>query len=90
MHSLGELPRVSYFCKTESTRTCRYTQGYLYTACFQHIVMCIHIARQRVSKHIPAGVNARNNTTSIARQHISKHASLKTEAVFCVVRANWL
>jgi hypothetical protein len=32
------------------------------------------IARQRLGKYIPAGVNARNNMTSIARQRISKHA----------------
>jgi hypothetical protein len=31
------------------------------------------IARQRLGKHIPAGANARNNRTSIARLRISKH-----------------
>jgi hypothetical protein len=31
-------------------------------------------ARQRLSKHIPAGVNARNSRTSIARQQIGKEA----------------
>jgi hypothetical protein len=40
------------------------------------------IARQRLGKYIPAGANARNNRTSIARQRISKHASLTIEAVF--------
>jgi hypothetical protein len=40
------------------------------------------IARQRVGKHIPAGANARNNRTSIARQRISKHASITIETVF--------
>jgi hypothetical protein len=40
------------------------------------------IARQRLGKHIPAGVNSRNNRTSIARQQISKHASLAIEAMF--------
>jgi hypothetical protein len=42
------------------------------------------IARQRLDKHIPAGANARNNMTSIARQRISKHASLAIVAVFSV------
>jgi hypothetical protein len=40
------------------------------------------IARQRVGKHIPARANAHKNRTSIARQRISKHASLTTEVVF--------
>jgi hypothetical protein len=40
------------------------------------------IARQRPGKHIPAGVNSRNYRTSIARQGISKYASLTTEDVF--------
>jgi hypothetical protein len=39
-------------------------------------------ARQQLGKHIPEGANARNNRTSIARQRISKHASLTIEAVF--------
>jgi hypothetical protein len=39
-------------------------------------------ARQRLGKHIPAGTNARNKRKSIARQRISKAASLTTEAVF--------
>jgi hypothetical protein len=40
---------------------------------------CEHrpIARQRLGKHIPAGANARNNMTSIARQRTSKHAFIK-------------
>jgi hypothetical protein len=38
--------------------------------------------RQRLRKHIPAGAKERNNMTSIARQRISKQASLKIEAVF--------
>jgi hypothetical protein len=33
------------------------------------------IGRQRLDKHIPAEANTRNNTTSIARQQISKQAS---------------
>jgi hypothetical protein len=45
------------------------------------------IARQRLGKHVPAKANARNNRTFIARQRISKHASLTIEAVFCVVHA---
>jgi hypothetical protein len=52
--------------------------------------MCIPIARQRLGKHIPAGVNAINNRQSITRQRISKHASLTIEAVFCGVRAEGL
>jgi hypothetical protein len=40
----------------------------------QHIVTYRPIARQRLSKHIPVGANARNNVKSIARLRISKHA----------------
>jgi hypothetical protein len=40
------------------------------------------IARHRLGKHYPVGANALNNRTSSARQRISKHASLKIEAVF--------
>jgi hypothetical protein len=32
------------------------------------------ITRERLGKHIPAGANARNNRTSIARQRINKQA----------------
>jgi hypothetical protein len=49
---------------------------------YKNIVTCIPIARQRLGKHIPARANARKNRTSIARQRISKHASLTIEAVF--------
>jgi hypothetical protein len=45
-------------------------------------VTCISIARQRLRKYISAGANARSNRTSFARQRISKHTSLTTEAVF--------
>jgi hypothetical protein len=38
-------------------------------------------ARQRVGRHIPAGINERNNRKSIARQRISKHASLTIQVV---------
>jgi hypothetical protein len=48
------------------------------------IVTCIPIARQQLGTHIPARANARNNRTSVARQQISKHGSLTTEAVFSV------
>jgi hypothetical protein len=48
----------------------------------RNTVACIPIARQRLGKRTPAGVNARNIRTSIARQRISKHASLTIEAVF--------
>jgi hypothetical protein len=37
-----------------------------------------------LGKHISARANARKNRTSIARQRISKHASLTVEAVFSV------
>jgi hypothetical protein len=47
----------------------------------QCIVMYRPVARQQFGKHIPAGAKARN-TTSIARQRISKHASLTREACF--------
>jgi hypothetical protein len=50
--------------------------------CTWHIVICIPTARQRLGKHTPAAENARDNKTSIARQLISKHSSLTTEAVF--------
>jgi hypothetical protein len=39
------------------------------------------IAKQRLGKDIPAEANERNNRTSIARQRISKYASLTIEAV---------
>jgi hypothetical protein len=47
-----------------------------------YIVTHRPIARQRLGKHIPAGAKARNNMTSIAKQRISKHGSLRIEAVF--------
>jgi hypothetical protein len=37
------------------------------------------VARQRLSKHTPAGANGRNNTTSTARQRISKQAFSTTQ-----------
>jgi hypothetical protein len=40
------------------------------------------IARQRLGEHIPEEANIRNNRTFIARQRISKHASLTIETVF--------
>jgi hypothetical protein len=40
------------------------------------------IARQQLGKHIPAGAKTLSNRASIARQRISKHASLTVEAVF--------
>jgi hypothetical protein len=40
------------------------------------------IARQRLGKLIPARANARSNRTFSARHRISKHASLRIEAVF--------
>jgi hypothetical protein len=49
---------------------------------YLHTVTHRSNARQRLGKHIPARANALNNRTSIARQRISKHASLTIEAVF--------
>jgi hypothetical protein len=53
-------------------------------------------ARQRLGKHIPAGANARNNRTVIARQRISEQTFSTTEAVFsawsvprCYLEDNW-
>jgi hypothetical protein len=54
------------------------------------IEICTPIARQRLAEHIPAEANARNNTTSIARQRRGNHALSKVQAVFCVVRAEGL
>jgi hypothetical protein len=45
-------------------------------------VTCIPIARQRLAKHIPARANDPKNTTSIARQWTSQHASFTIKAVF--------
>jgi hypothetical protein len=50
-----------------------------------NIVMCIPIARQRLSKHIPTQTNLLNNRISIAGQQISKYASLTTEVVLSVL-----
>jgi hypothetical protein len=47
-----------------------------------NIVTCISTARQRLGKHIPEEANERNNRTYIARERISKHASLTIETVF--------
>jgi hypothetical protein len=52
--------------------------------CCDDIVTCIHIARQRLGKHIPTQAYARNDRTSVLRQRISKHTSLKIEAMFSV------
>jgi hypothetical protein len=48
----------------------------------QSIMTCIPITRPRLGKHIPEQAHARNNRTSVARQWISKHSPLTTEAVF--------
>jgi hypothetical protein len=58
------------------------TATYVYTDNRYNIVMCIPTARQRLDKQIPEHAHACNNRTSIARQRISKHASLIIEAVF--------
>jgi hypothetical protein len=47
-----------------------------------HNMTCIAIARQRLGKHVSAGVNARKSRTSIARKRRGKHASSTTQAVF--------
>jgi hypothetical protein len=49
-----------------------------------NIATCIPIAKQRLGKHTPALANAHKKRTSIARQQISKHASLTIAAVFSV------
>jgi hypothetical protein len=43
-------------------------------SCYQRIVTCIPIARQRLGNHCPAEANARNSRTSIGRQRIYKQA----------------
>jgi hypothetical protein len=53
---------------------------YLHNIYF-NIVTYRPVATQRLGKHIPTGANARNRTP-IARNRISKHASVTTEAVF--------
>jgi hypothetical protein len=49
---------------------------------FLNTVTYTAIARQRLGKHIPAQANARNYRISIAKQRISKQASLTVEAMF--------
>jgi hypothetical protein len=56
----------------------------LYRFYFLYIVMCMPIARQRLGKYVTERTNVRKNRTSIARQRISKHASLTMQAVFSV------
>jgi hypothetical protein len=63
---------------------------FLLISIFYNNVTRIPLARQRLGKHILEKAYERNNRTSIARQRTSQHAYLKTEAVFCVVRAKWL
>jgi hypothetical protein len=48
-------------------RLCDQNTDFLYLKA-AYIVTCIAIARQRLGKYIPAGVNARNNRTSTAIQ----------------------
>jgi hypothetical protein len=52
--------------------------------CVCNIVTCMLVARERLGNHIPVWVNGRKNRKPTARQRISKHASLKIEAVFSV------
>jgi hypothetical protein len=54
----------------------------VYFVSIDNIVTCIFIARQRLVKHTPQEANARDNRTHIARQRISKRASLTVEAVY--------
>jgi hypothetical protein len=42
------------------------------------------IARQWVTKHIPAEANVRNNRKSVARQHCGKQGLSTIQAVFSV------
>jgi hypothetical protein len=42
--------------------------------CLREYYAVYTIARQRLGKHIPAQVNARDNRTSVARQRRGKHA----------------
>jgi hypothetical protein len=72
--------------KGPNPRRHKYQSRILFVVRDENIVRHRPIARQRLGKHIPAGDNARNNRTFIATQRISKHASLTTETVFCVVR----
>jgi hypothetical protein len=48
------------------------------------VVRAVPIARQRAAKHIPAEANARNNSTSIARQRRGKQVWSTIQAVFSV------
>jgi hypothetical protein len=47
----------------------------------EDIVMHRPIVKQRLGKHIPARTKAHKNRTFIARQRISKHASLTVEVM---------
>jgi hypothetical protein len=47
-----------------------------------NIMTCISIARQRLGEHIPEEVKSCKNRTSISRQRISIHTSLKIDVVF--------
>jgi hypothetical protein len=77
------------FCQYRCAKTA-ISKRCLYMHWTQKNVTYRPIGRQRLGKHIPAGANERNNRTSIARQRISKLASLIIEAGFCVVRTKWL
>jgi hypothetical protein len=54
----------------------------VYILKYIYIVTYRPIARQQLSKHIPAEASVRNNRTSIAKQRISKHATLTIQTAF--------
>jgi hypothetical protein len=63
-------------------RKCFATVHRVYFVSIDNIVTCISISMQRLGKHIPLEANVTNNRTLIARQRISKHASLTVKAVY--------
>jgi hypothetical protein len=77
---------LSFFRCLHHCQVCTYSQHiYSYKQYKHNIVTYRPIARQRLAKHILAGVNARNNRTSIARQRIIKQA-FSTKKRLCFMR----
>jgi hypothetical protein len=66
---LTSIDRSSYLAASEDL-------AHLQCAIVIHIVTHGHIARERFGAHIPAEAKERNNRMSIARQRISKPASV--------------
>jgi hypothetical protein len=79
------LPTIGVHIETYRAMIGIYEVRHWHSLWCHNIVTYRPTARQRFSKHIPAGANARSNS-----ERISKHASLTTETVFCVVRAKTL